>query len=49
MQRDRNIVNPAIWRRRKPDRRGVLQRAGWIAAAMAFPRVPAFAAEDVSP
>jgi 2-methylcitrate dehydratase PrpD len=30
-------------------RRSVLQRAAWVAAAMAFPRIPARAAEDVSP
>ena len=49
MGRDRNILKPAIGTGVNLNRRGVLQRAGWIAAAMALPRVPAFAAEDVSP
>ena len=49
MERDRNTDPPAIYSGANPRRRDVLRCAGWIAAFMAFPRVPEMAAEDVSP
>jgi 2-methylcitrate dehydratase PrpD len=49
MKRDRDAYIPLVNGETNLTRRSVLQRAAWITAAAAFPRVPGIAAEDVSP
>jgi 2-methylcitrate dehydratase PrpD len=49
MKRDRDAHMPLVNGGINLTRRSVLQRAAWITAAAAFPRVPEIVAQDISP